>query len=205
MKVIKNYKVLKEPGMVIWIIALLTLIIGSFLVWRALVGQSRLVVQRDEVHFPTVSGYNLDRQEREFPRDFAGEFNLVFVAFQRWHQSTINTWIPYTQELEGAFPGVVYYELPTISELPTLSRTFINEGMRAGIPDQTARERTVTLYLDMERFMSATGIPGREEVHVLLVDRGGEILWRTTGEYDDAKGEALLVAIRSARSEGVGE
>jgi hypothetical protein len=205
MKVIKNYKFIKEPQMVIRIIALLTLIIGSFMVWRALVGQSRLVVQRDDVHFPTVSGYNLDRQEREFPRDFDGELNLIFVAFQRWHQSTVNTWIPYAQELEGAFPDVVYYELPTIDELPTLSRTFINEGMRAGIPDQTARERTVTLYLDMEKFMTATGIPGTEEVHVLLVDREGEILWRTTGEYEETTGAELLGAIRSARSEDADE
>jgi hypothetical protein len=152
-----------------------------------------------------VSGYNLDRQEREFPRDFAGELNLIFVAFLQEQQVTINTWLPYAQELEGAYPGLVYYELPTINELPMLSRTFINEGMRAGIPDPTARERTVTLYLDLEQFMTATGIPGRDQVHVLLVDRAGEILWRTTGEFDQPKGEALLVAIQAAREEGAGE
>lgn len=184
--------------MLIWVLALVILAVVAVLFWRNLVGESRLVVGEEGVHFPIVSGHNLERQEREFPRDFAGELNVVFVAFQRWHQSTINTWIPYAQELEGAFPEVVYYELPAIYELPALSRTFINEGMRAGIPDQKARERTVTLYLDLEQFMRATGIPGREQVHVLLVDRAGRISWRTSGEYDPAKGEALLGAIRDA-------
>ena len=185
--------------------ALTLLIVAAFLLWRVQVGGSRLIVKEEGVHFPTVSGYNLDRQEREFPRDFAGELNLIFVAFQRRHQTTINTWVPYARELEGAFPGVVYYELPTIDEMPTLSRTFINEGMRAGIPDQTARERTVTLYIDTEAFRQATGIPGTDEVHVLLVDRAGEILWRTTGEYDETKGEMLLLAILAARAKDAGE
>ena len=48
----------------------------------------------------------------------------------------VNTWIPFVQELEERIPGFVYYELPTIYEMPTISRTFINEGMRVGIADR---------------------------------------------------------------------
>jgi hypothetical protein len=94
---------------------------------------------------------------------------------------------------------VIYYELPTINEMPGLSRMFINEGMRAGIPDQTARERTVTLYLDTAAFRRATAIPDTSQVHILLVDRAGEILWRTTGDYSPAKGDEMLDAIAAAR------
>ena len=96
-------------------------------------------------------------------------------------------------------PELAYYELPTINELPALSRTFINEGMRAGIPNAKARERTVTLYIDLARFMRALGIPSKNEVHVLLVDRQGSILWRTTGSFDEAKGRALAGAIAAHR------
>ena len=69
--------------------------------------------------------------------------------------------------------------------------------MRAGIPDARARERTITLYIDMARFMRALGIPSKNEVHVLLVDRSGGILWRTTGSFDEAKGSELAGAIAS--------
>ena len=58
--------------------------------------------------------------------------------------------------------------------MPTLSRMFVNEGMRAGIP-------------------------GKHEVHVLLVNRNGDILWRTTGQFDETKGESLLGAIEANR------
>lgn len=164
----------------------------SFLAWRVGVRQSRLIINSDDVHFPTVSGFNLDRQEFEFPQDFAGDLNLLFIPFLQHQQSTVNTWIPFAQELEASFPGVAYYELPTIDEMPMMARTFVNEGMRAGIPDQTARERTITLYIDTARFMQSTDIPNKNEVHILLVNRSGEILWRTTGDYDSQKGQYLL-------------
>ena len=182
-------------------ILLLTALTGglAFSAWRIGVGKSKLFVQSDQVHFPTVSGFNLDRQEFEFPKDFAGELNLLFVPFQQRHQLVVNTWVPYAQELEASFPEVIYYELPTIDERSRLARTFINEGMRAGIPDQTSRERTITLYIDLEKFMQAMDIPGRGQVHTMLVNRAGEILWRTTGEFSETKGAELLDAIQANR------
>jgi hypothetical protein len=162
---------------------------------QILVGRSRLEVGADRVQFPTVSGFNLNRQELEFPRDFRAATNLLFVPFLQSQQFVVNTWIPFADSLEASFPEFAYYELPTIDELPALSRTFINEGMRAGIANARARERTVTLYIDTARFMQALGIPGKNEVHVLLVDRQGRILWRTTGSFDEKKGSELEGAI----------
>jgi hypothetical protein len=167
--------------------------------WPVFVRKSRLVIQSDGVHFPTVSGFNLDRQEFEFPRDFDGTLNLLFVPFLQPQQTTVDTWIPFAQQLEASFPEVVYYELPTIDQMPVFARTFNNEGMRAGIPDPKARQRTITLYIDTRNFMQATGIPSKEEVHILLVNRQGDILWRTTGDFDQAKGAELVKAIQANR------
>jgi len=184
-----------------WIFLLASvLVVGAGLMaWRVLVGRSQLVVASDKVHFPTVSGFNLDRQELQFPRDFAGELNLIFIAFLQQQQTVINTWLPYAQELEDTFPGVVYYEFPTIEELPAVSRTFINEGMRAGIPDPKARQRTITLYIDLEQFMQAIDIPNKSEIQILLVNRAGEILWRTTGNFEQVKVDELVETIEKVR------
>ena len=157
------------------------------------------MVLRESAHFPVVSGFNLNRQEFTFPRDFDGDYNLVIVPFQQYQQQIVNTWIPFAQEVEASFPGFIYYELPTINEMPVLSRTFINEGMRAGIPDQTARERTITLYLNKETFKTALDITTEEDIFLFLVDRDGEILWRTTGAYTAEKGEDLLQLIQDQR------
>jgi hypothetical protein len=77
--------------------------------------------------------------------------------------------------------------------------------MRAGIPNARARARTVTLYIDTARFMQALGIPSKNEVHVLLVDRQGGILWRTTGSFHEAKGAELAQVIASHLQAGRAE
>lgn len=159
--------------------------------------KSKLQVTRAETHFPIVSGFNLNRQELEFPRDFQGDLNLVIIAFQQPQQIAVNTWIPFVQELEEKFPGFIYYELPTIYEMPGFSRTFINEGMRAGIPDQTARERTVTLYLDKEAFKSALDIPDENNIYVFIVDQEGNIYWRSSGDYSEEKANELLAVVNA--------
>ena len=175
-------------------------VVGAGLTWKIMPSKSKLLVLRDEPHFPVVSGFNLDRQEFEFPHDFGGDYNLVMVPFQRYHQEIVNTWIPFAQEVEASFPGFIYYELPTIYEMPALSRTFLNEGMRAGIPDQTARERTITLYLNKDTFKTALGIPNENDIYLILVDRSGEILWSTTGAYTAEKADGLLRFIQEQRS-----
>lgn len=182
------------------ILGLFTVLLTSS-AWNFFVRESRLKLNSEKTHFPTVSGSNLERQEFEFPGDFEGDYNLLFVPFKRWHQSIVDTWIPFAQELESNHPWLVYYELPTIDERPVLARTFINEGMRAGIPDQKSRQRTVTLYIDTDEFMKATDIADRDDVYVLLVNRDGDIVWRTKGEFTKTKGDELHQVINNLRAE----
>jgi hypothetical protein len=150
------------------------------------------------VLFPTVSGSNLQRARLTLPQDFQGARNLVFVAFQQWQQAQVDTWIPFARQLEAAHPEVRYYELPTIQRLNSLARTFINEGMRAGIPDRVARERTITLYLDKEAFREALQLPGEDDICVLLLDRQGQVLWRAEGAFTPEKGDSLAAAVLSS-------
>lgn len=185
--------------MKIWTIGLLLIVFVTLIltVFRIAPGQSKLQILRDQPHFPIVSGNNLNRDEFEFPRDFAGAFNLVIIPFQQQQQLIVNTWIPFLQEAEGTYPGFVYYELPTIYEMPTLSRTFINEGMRAGIPDELSRQRTITLYLNKEAFKDALNISSENQIYLYLVNKAGEILWSEKGEFSQEKAQSLIDFIES--------
>ncbi len=182
-----------------WLILGGLLVLGAFWLFRVGVKLSMFNPTRDTVHLPTVSGQNLMRQEMTFPADFAGEVNIVFIAFLQEQQRIVNTWVPFAQQMETENTNVAYYEFPTLWEMSPLRRTFLNEGMRAGIPDPTSRERTITLYLDLQGFMAATDIPSRSEMHTLLVNRNGDILWRTTGRFDEEKGAALAAAIANSQ------
>lgn len=147
------------------------------------------------MRLPNVSGYNLERQKMNFPADFSGRVNLVFIAFQRWHQDIIDGWVPFVASLSETWPQLNYYEFPTLSRGNFLYRTMLNEGMRAGIPSQDTRARTITLYLDKAAFRQALEIPNEQEVWLYLFDRDGAVLWRMAGEFTPERGESLAAAI----------
>ena len=149
------------------------------------------------MRFPTVRGSNLLREKIELPAGFEGELNVVLVAFQQWQQRLVDTWIPFVQELEATHPGVYYYELPTIRNMNILARTFVNEGMRAGISNPKARERTITLYLDKPAFRETLDLPVEDDIYVLLVDGEGDVVWRASGAFAPDKGESLRSAVQS--------
>jgi hypothetical protein len=134
-----------------------------------------------EMYFPKVNGSNLLRQKRILPQDFQGNLNLVFIAFQQWHQMEVDSWIPLAKELEQQYKDLAYYELPTIQSMNSFSKMFINEGMRAGIPNPKTRERTITLYLNKADFRAALGMLDEEHIYILLIDRQGKEFFRSRG------------------------
>lgn len=153
--------------------------------------------------FPTVNGSNLLRKKLTLPRDFRGRFNLVFIPFEQWQQMEVDSWMALAKEMEEQFDGLAYYELPTIQSRNTLYKMFINEGMRAGIPNPKTRERTITLYLDKADFCSALGMLDEEHIYLLVVDRQGNEFFRARGPYsregDIALRQALLQLTQKAR------
>jgi len=140
---------------------------------------------------PKVKGSNLLRQKMVFPDDFGGAINLVFVAFLRQHQDLIDEWVPFVEQLAREYPELHYYEFPTLSRRGAIYRTFLNEGMRAGIPDPATRARTITLYLDKSALRKALDIDSEQSMWVYLFEKTGDVLWRTEGRFTKEKGETL--------------
>ena len=141
--------------------------------------------------FPTVCGSNLLRQKQTLPQDFQGRLNLVFIPFKRWHQMEVDSWSALAEELEEKYEGLVYYELPTLQNGGSIYKIFLNEGMRAGIPNPKTRERTITLYLEKADFRAALDMKDEEHIYVLVVDRLGKEFFRARGPYS-REAEAAL-------------
>ena len=146
-------------------------------------------------HFPLTNGSSLTRKKFALPRDFAGELNLVLIAFKRGQQADVDSWTPHLRPLAARDSSLRVYELPVLPRSLTLMRSFIDGGMRGGIPDTAVRAATITMYIDKTPFKRALGITNEDSIVVLLVDRAGTIHWRTTGPFRDGaltELEALL-------------
>jgi len=72
-----------------------------------------------------------------------------------------------------------------------IARWFINTGMRSGIKDPKSRKKTITLYLDKRSFRKVLGIPGENNIYILLLDKQGEVTWRSEGPCDVEKAKNL--------------
>lgn len=150
----------------------------------------------DSIRFPTVTSDNLEGKTFTLPQDFGGERNVLFIAFQRQQQAEVDTWVPFVKPLVTRTPGTEYYEIPTIYRMIAPMRWMLNRGMRSGIDDRGARERTITLYLDKGPFKRALAIGDEKSIQVLVVDREGQVLWRTSGPFTEEKGVSLEAALK---------
>lgn len=145
--------------------------------------------------FPPMQGQNLEGQTFEMPRDFAGDLNVVFVAFKREQQSDVDSWGPALNALRTRHAGLRVYELPTLGRRYRIVRPMIDGGMRRGIPDSTVRAATITLYIDKDPFKRALGITTEDRIEVLLVDRRGGIRWQRSGAVTPSLVAELEAAI----------
>lgn len=145
--------------------------------------------------FPKLEGIDLLGKKRDLPAAFEGKLNIISVAFEREHQEDVNPWIGLALEIMKEHKGVRYYEVPLIYELNAPSRFWVNNGMRSGIPDQAARERTITVFTDRPAF---TGLMNMDAsiIYTLLLDDKGKILWRTSDVLTDEKAIDLKQEIR---------
>lgn len=149
--------------------------------------------------FPSVTAPNLAGHNMRLPADFAGDLNLVLIAFQREQQADIDTWLEPGRKLMAKFPHLACYELPVIGKMNPLFRRFIAEGMRSGIPDTTARATTITLHLDKPAFRRSLQLPSEDRVYALLIDRKGAVHWRADGRCTDAAARELRDRITTTR------
>jgi len=137
-------------------------------------------------YFPKLTGIDLLGNERNIPSSFAGDLNIVVVGFEREHQTPINTWISSMEGLMSEFENLKFYEVPLIYEVSAPYRTWINNGMRAGIADEASRKRTITVYSDRQKVMSILEM-NQESIYLFLLDSNGKVLWKIDGPATEDK------------------
>jgi len=155
----------------------------------------------DNALFPDIAARDLQGRDLRLPVGFAGERNVVIIAFQRNHQSLVDSWVPWLEEQSASDAGLRFYELPTIGRIWAPARRFIDGGMAAAIREPVILQRTLTIYGDVTRLTRPLGIVDRSTISVLLVDATGSVRWQGSGAFDGATARELEVELKVARGE----
>lgn len=167
---------------------LLSVLLVTALSLSACIGSgsvSEIKTPEKKNQFPQLRGIDLTGTEYTIPSALDGQKKLLLIAFKREQQEQVDTWLNVAKEIEAQHEGFRYYELPVIYEGSAPFRFWVNNGMRSGIPDQTARERTITVYTDRDKFWNITNT-NENNIYALLVNEVGEIIWRKEGVATEA-------------------
>lgn len=154
------------------------------------------------MRFPTYTTKDLNGSKLTLPDDFVGEVNLLFVAYERWQQASVDSWVGFAAEMEAGHPGLRYYELPVVGEANLPGRVMLDYWMRQGIPDIETRGRTLTLYVEQSQFCESLDIVDRDQIAILLLDANGDVIWRSRGPFATDTAERLEIAVNEALPAG---
>jgi hypothetical protein len=149
------------------------------------------------VVFPSVDSYSLDKGKVTLPGGLAGQVNLLLISFEPEQQKQIETWMPLAQALQHTNFNFRWYRLPVSEHENWVFRWWENSSMRSEETDPETWPWIVPLYVNKVEFRKALQIPNEQNVVVLLVDRQGHVLWRSSGPLTPGDRAALTAAVGS--------
>lgn len=136
------------------------------------------------------AGESLEGEAVSIPTDFKGEQTLLLFGYVQDSQFDIDRWLI---GLDMTETQVGVYEIPTIKGmLPRMFKTFIDGGMRKGIPKQLWKG-VVTVYADGDKVQRFTGNENPNNARVMLLDAEGKVLYF----YDEGFSVDALKAVRA--------
>jgi hypothetical protein len=124
--------------------------------------------------FPSVSGQNLEKELMTLPDDLKGDVALLLIGYKQDSQFDIDRWLI---GLDMTQTQVSVFEVPTIQGLfPRMFSTFIDNGMRSGIP-KPLWKGVVTVYKDGEKVQAFTGNEKPNNTRVVLLNAQGKVIY----------------------------
>ncbi|HYK36043.1 hypothetical protein [Alloacidobacterium sp.] len=162
---------------------------------------SRALQQGDSpavIRFPAITTYSLDKAKVNLPSDFEGKVNLVLVSFEPEQSKDIDTWMPTAEALQHMNFQFRYYRMPISSEENFIFRWWDTSSLRSVETDSLTWHWIIPLYTNKDTFRRALSIPNEKQIILVLVDRNGQVLWKTSGRMTGDKKTSLTNAVAAA-------
>jgi hypothetical protein len=144
--------------------------------------------------FPSITSFSLDKNKITLPTELQGQIDLLLLSFKEEQQNDINSWMPAAQAIQHLNFQFRYYQLPVAEKENFIFRWWETSSMRSDQTDPEALHWIVPVWVDRRKFFDDLAIPNDKQVVVLLVDRQGKVLWRSSGPMTADKRTALTNA-----------
>jgi hypothetical protein len=142
---------------------------------------------------PAVSGYALDRFKVALPADFTSPLNLLILLFQRDQEPQVDAWAQAVRDV----PGMQVWLMPVSARENGVYRWWLNASFRSNLPAAQPRHYALPVYVNKTQFLGSLQVTSQKDVVLLLTDKAGKVLWRTSGPLADDKKTALVNFVKS--------
>jgi hypothetical protein len=131
------------------------------------------------------------------PSDLAGRVTVLILGFGRNSADPTTAWEKPTRTSLAHEPGIGFYDMPMLAEVPGMIRPLILRAIRRKVPD-VLRPNFVPLTSDEAGWKRAASFDEHEPdaAYVLLVDRSGAVQWSTHAAYTPGVFEAMAQEAR---------
>jgi hypothetical protein len=123
---------------------------------------------------------------------------VVLIAFDRHQQSLVDSWMPWLERKQATHEGLAVVELPTIARRWALFRPLIDGGMAASIKVPDILQRTWTIYGEVSNVTKPLNIDTRSTIALVLVERGGAVLWQGSGPFSEDVASQLKAVLATS-------
>lgn len=132
---------------------------------------SNVILNEPMIH---AKGETLEGKEITIPDEFSGKQTLLLLGYKQDSQFDIDRWLI---GLDMTQTNIAVYEIPTIQGMaPRMFSTFINNGMRRGIPKELWKG-VITVYHDGDKVQRYTGNQNPNNTRVILLDEQGKVMY----------------------------
>lgn len=176
---------------------LLSLLAVCFLLLPVLRASQQSDASRVAV-FPALSAYSLDKTKVNLPSDFEGKVNLLLISFEPEQAKDIETWMPTAQALQHMNFQFRYYRMPLSNQENMIYRWWDTSSLRSVETDPETWHWIIPLYTNKNDFRRAMNIPSEKQIVLALVDKTGQVLWKSSGRMTDEKKLSLTNAVAGA-------
>ncbi|HVW76790.1 MAG TPA: hypothetical protein VHB45_04200 [Alloacidobacterium sp.] len=148
--------------------------------------------------FPAIAAESLDKTKINLPSGFEGKVNLLLISFQPEQAQEVESWMPTAQALQHMNFQFRYYKMPVSNQENMLFRWWDSSSLRSVETDPETWHWIIPLYVNKQQFRQSLRISDEKQPVAALVDKSGQVLWKSSGPLTEEKKTELSSAVAAA-------
>ena len=134
--------------------------------------------------FPRLREENLNAEQVVLPDAASGKVAVLVMGFSKASKTPTEAWAKRIGNDFGKTSGFTLYQMPVLEVVPKMIRGMVVSGIKKGVPE-SERANFVPVLHSEDGLKKLVGFKGEDDAYIVVLDRGGEIVYQTRGTSVD--------------------